>query len=162
MTSQFIEFLKNYISYCFKNDIDFANIDFTIDEAYDYNQELSCPQIAIQLLTNSENERYSSFEAENVSDFGIQFNVFSENLEINGKIYDAKNSSSFISDRLKIFMNDLKFKRFNTNIVRLVRNGIDFRTPIDNTGQVYANIIRYECQIIYPYNVNLENYIKEI
>ena len=38
MTSQFIEFLKNYIIYCFKNDRDFSNINFVVDEAYDYNQ----------------------------------------------------------------------------------------------------------------------------
>lgn len=161
MTSQFIEFLKNYIIYCFKNDRDFSNINFVVDEAYDYNQELSCPQIAIQLLTNSENERYSSFETENVSDFGIQFNIFAEIMEINGEIYKASNASSIISDKLKIFMNDLKFKRLNTNIVRLLRKGLDYRTPIDDTGQVYSNVIRYECQTIYPYNINLENYIKE-
>ena len=158
MTEQFMDFLIKYLQDCFTNDTDFSDLQFTICEAYDYNQDLSCPQIAIQILNNAENEQYSTFNAEQVSDFGIQFDIFAETTLISGVEYEPKKASSLIADRLKIYMNDLKFKRLNTNIVRLLRNGLDFRTPLDDTGQVYANVIRYDCQSIYPYNKNLENY----
>lgn len=160
MTEHFMQFLIKYIKYCFNNDEEFKYIDFNVTEAYSYNESLSCPQIAIQILSNSENERYSSFESENVSNFGIQLDVFAEITDINGTIYNAERASSKIADKLKLYMNDLKFKLLNKNIVKLVRIGLDYRTPIDESGSVYSNIIRYDCQTIYPYNIELENIVK--
>lgn len=158
MTNELVEFLVDYIKNCFSTDPDFSTSKFNVVEAYDYNEDLTCPQIAIQILSNSENEQYTSFEAENVSNFGIQLDVFAETMQLDDVIYEPSKASTLIADRLKIYMNDIKFKRLNTNIVRLVRNGLDFRTPLDETGGVYANVIRYDCQTVYPYNKDLENY----
>lgn len=157
MSDYLMQFLIEYITKCFKEDADFSNVNFNVVEAYDYNVDLDCPQIAIQFLDNTENEQYSTFISEEVSDFGIQFNIYAENMEINDIVYTAKKCSTMIAEKLKIFINDIKFKRLNTNIVRLLRVGYDYRVPLDNTGQVYTNVIRYDCQIIYPYNKNLEN-----
>ena len=157
MNEDFMNFLIDFIKYSFEQDANFSNINFEVSEAFDYNNKLSCPQIAIQVLDDSENERYTSFEAENVSNFGIQLNVFAENMEIAGKVYTAREACVKIIGKLKQFMIDLKFKRINTNILRLVRTGTDYTNPYDNSGQIYVSVLRYNSQIVYPYNISLEN-----
>lgn len=81
-TQNLMTFLINYIKDRFSKETDFSTSEFVVSEAFDYNQHLSCPQIAIQILDNSENEQYTSFEAENVSNFGIQINIYAENMQI--------------------------------------------------------------------------------
>ena len=158
MTNELIDFITGYLKSRFDNDNNYGGLDFNVVEAFDYNEELDCPQIAIQILENSENEQYTSFEAENVSDFGLQFNIYAETTQIGDNIYSPSKSSSMIAEKLKEFMNDIKFKQYNKNIVRLVRTGLDFRAPVDETGSAYVNVIRYDCQTVYPYNIELENY----
>ena len=155
--NEFIDFMIRYLTKKFSEDTDFANIEFHINEAYDYNNKLSSPQIALQLLENSENERYTSFEKENVSNFGLQLDSFAENMEIGDTVYTAQKSCSIIADKIKQFMNELKFSKYNTNIVRLVRTGRDFTSPIDDGSQVYTTVIRYDCQCVFPYLKELEN-----
>lgn len=157
-TQNLMTFLINYIKDRFSKETDFTTSEFVVSEAFDYNQHLSCPQIAIQILDNAENEQYTSFEAENVSDFGIQINIYAENMQIGENIYSAEKASMIIADELQAYMNDIKFKLYNTNIVRIVRIGKDYRSPEDDTGQVYVNVLRFDCQTVYPYNTELENY----
>ena len=162
MNNNLMDFLIEYLSYCFDNDSELSDSTIYVNEGYDCNNEIELPQVAIQLLDNSEVERLSSFEAENVSSFGLQLNVFAENMTINGEVYTAQRACSYIADKIKLFMNDLKFKHLNENIVRLVRVGRDYTSPLDvNSGQVYVTVLRFDTQTIYPYLTELENIEKE-
>ena len=153
-----MDFLIEYLPACFSEDNDLSDTEVFVNQGYDYSNEQDCPQVTIQLLDNSENEQYSSFSAENVSNFAIQLNVFAENMVIGNEVYKAQRACSFLADKIKGYMNDLKYQRLNENLVRLTRIGLDYTTPyIDESSQIYVSVLRFECQTVYPYSKSLEN-----
>lgn len=162
MSTDLIDFFKRYLLYCLKNDDLLSEVNFDISEQFSYNLDENFPKITVQLLDDSESTEYSSFEAENVSSYGVQFNVFTENMYINNIVYNAQQSCKIVTDKIKSFMNNLKFKQLNKNIVKLIRVGRDYSIPYDtNSGQVYVTILRYDCETLSTYIKELENYIKE-
>lgn len=158
---EYINFLRAYLNSCFLAEAEFLGTHFNVCEAYDYNNDLSCPQIAIQTLDDAEAEQYTSFEAENVTRVGVQINVFAENMKIDGTTYTAKDACEKIADIIKTYMNKLRFEAVNSNIVRLVRVGKDYTMPLSKSGQVYVSVLRYDSLVVCPYLRELEN-LKEI
>lgn len=157
MTDKIINFLIEYLTQKFENSEDFGDLSFHIGYGYEYSQELDCPQIAIQCINDTENSGYTTFEDENVTSIGLQFNVYANTMSINNEIYKARGAVSKISNALKSYMNELKFGGINMNFLTLIRVGKDFSMPLDNTGAVYVSVVRFDCNIANPYNEDLEN-----
>jgi len=143
----FIEWLTTYINTILNSDADFDGAVFHTVYGYAYDSEFEFPQVTIQVINDSENESYTTFEGEEVSNLGLQIDCFAQEMSIALTITEPQRACLVISDKIKKIFQDLKTNRVKTEILGVTRTGHNFSMPIDNGEQLYRVISRYNLLI---------------
>ena len=151
---EFLEYIKTYLSTSFDADTDIVKT-VTIENAYKSGNEVSTsnvPQIQIQILDNSEVQRYSSFEGENVSYIPLQITSYTAQMKIAGTMVSAQQASIVFGQKIKDLLNALRNSRVNGNILRCRIITMSPALPLLE-GKVYTTAVRCEFWIANPYVV---------
>lgn len=151
---EFLEYIKTYLSTSFGSDTDIVKT-VTIENAYKAGNEVSTsnvPQIQIQILDNSEVQRYSSFEGENVSYIPLQITSYTAQMKIAGTMVSAQQASIVFGQKIKNLLNALRSSSVNENIMRCRIITMSPALPLLE-GKVYTTAVRCEFWIANPYVV---------
>ena len=156
--NNFLEWIKNYIKEEFENDTQIPKTkSVEVYNAYQSGHEVSTttvPEIQIQILDNSEVERYSTFEeGEKVSYIPLQFTSYTSQMKLNTTMKSAQEWSIRFGDKLKAMLNNLRTNKVvNKNILSVQVMGMSPAMPLLD-GKVYAAAIRCRFWIANPYVV---------
>lgn len=151
---QFVEDVKSYLETMFDSDNSISSTKKPkIYNGYQVGHEPSQkqPEIQIQPLDNSEIIRYTSFCKDNASSIPLQITVYTGQLRISGKDYNAQEASMILADKVNNFMSEYIHKVLNKNLVYGRRVGGTPALPMNDTGSMYMTPTRYELQVQEPY-----------
>lgn len=151
---EFLEYIKTYLSTSFDADTDITKT-VTIENAYKSGNEVSTsnvPQIQVQILDNSEVQRYSSFDGENVSYIPLQITSYTAQMKIASTMVSAQQASIVFGQKIKNLLNALRNSSVNENIMRCRIITMSPALPLLE-GKVYTTAVRCEFWIANPYVV---------
>lgn len=151
---EFLEYIKTYLSTSFDADTDITKT-VTIENAYKSGNEVSTsnvPQIQVQILDNSEVQRYSSFDGENVSYIPLQITSYTAQMKIASTMVSAQQASIVFGQKIKNLLNALRNSVVNENILRCRIITMSPALPLLE-GKVYTTAVRCEFWIANPYVV---------
>lgn len=153
--NEFLAYIKQYIADAFSTDSSFTKTVTVTDEWKQGNEitTANTPQIQIQILDNSEVERYSSFEGENVSNIPLQITVYTSQGKFLNVMKSAQQMSRIYGEKLKKVLNTLRESKVNGNIERCSITTMSPAMPLLNGEKVYATAIRCEFWVANPYVV---------
>lgn len=152
--TNFYEWIKNYIETKFANDSDFSKTSVKV--AYLQGNKVTTdtvPQIIIQIMDDSEVDRYSSFDGENVSSIPLQFNAYAGQMKIGNKMKSAQEASMIFGTKLKVMLNELRENVVNANIMRCRRATMSPALPLIDGSKIYFTATRCEFWVAYPFAV---------
>lgn len=150
----FIEWLMNYLQTQINADTDIQNT-ITVKMGYKAGSEIttsSSPQIAVQIVDNSEVAQYSSFEGENISSMPIQFTIYTGKINYKNTITEPQFASIILGQKIKDILNQLRESVVNRNIKRCRIITMAPALPLSNGSKIYSTAIRCEFWVANPYN----------
>ena len=153
--NEFLEWVKQYIADNFASDADITK-EVTVEFAYKQGNEVTTsnvPQVQVQLMDNSEVERYSSFEGENVSSVPLQITAYTGQMKIGGVTKSAQEASIIFGQKIKDMFVASRVKSVNENVTRLVRITMSPALPLLDGSKVYATATRFNVWVANPYVV---------
>ena len=153
--TNFFEWIKDYIQEKFASDGDFTK-STNVRVAYLQGNKVTTenvPQIIIQVMDDSEVDRFSSFEGENVSSIPLQFTAYTGAMKIGGQLKNAQEASMIFGTKLKKVLNELRENVVNENIVRCRRATTSPALPLINGEKVYFTAVRCDFWVAYPFAV---------
>ena len=151
--NEFLKFIKEYLDEKFRNDTDISK-KVIIDNAYKINNEITTansPQIQIQIIDNSEVEKYSSFEGENVSSIPLQIIAYAPQMKIGNVMKSSQDVALIFGEKLKKYINALRESNVNKNIQRCRIITMAPALPLLDGSKIYTTAIRCEFWIANPY-----------
>ena len=155
--NEFLQYIKDYIANAFENDEDITK-EVIIENAYKQGNAITTsnvPQIQIQILNNAEQERYSSFEGENISSIPLQITSYTGQMKIAGTMTSAQEASIIFGQKIKDILNSLRESVVNENIVRCRVMTMSPALPLLEGSKVYTTAIRCEFWVANPYVVGV-------
>lgn len=150
---QFLNWLKTYIEAAFTSDTEITKT-VVVENAYKQGNTVNTtnvPQVQIQLLDNSEVERYSSFQGEHLSYVPVQLSVYSGQMKINETTYSAQDASIILGDKVKSMVAANEIQSQNKNIKRCIRTSMSPALQLIDGSKVYYTAVRVEFWIANPY-----------
>lgn len=151
--NEFLEYIKTYLQSKFTEDTEITKT-ITIENAYKQGNEITTtnvPQIQIQIMDNSEVERYSTFEGENVSSIPLQITSYTGQMKIAQITKSAQEASIIFGQKIKKYLNMLRESNINANILRCRISSMSPAMPLLEGSKVYATAIRCDFWIANPY-----------
>lgn len=151
---QFVEDVKDYLESKFANDSSISSTKRPkVFSGYQVGHEPTQkqPEIQVQPLDDSEIVSYTSFCRDNASSVPLQITVYTGQLRISGKDYNAQEASMILADKVNAFMSEYIHKVVNKNLIYGRRVGGTPALPMNDTGSMYMTPVRYELQIQEPY-----------
>lgn len=153
--NEFLEYMKAYLSGKFAEDEEISKA-VIVEKAYKINNEITTsnvPQIQIQIMNNSEVERYSSFDGENISSIPLQITSYTAQMKIGGVMKSAQEASIIFGQKVKDVLNTIRKSVENQNIKRCRIITMSPALPLLEGSKVYTTAIRCEFWIANPYVV---------
>ena len=151
----FLEWLKGYIDEQFQADSSITK-EVTIESAYKQGNTVNTtnvPQVQIQLLDDSEVERYSSFQGEHISYVGVQINAYAGQMKIDNTTYSAQDASIILGEKIKSMITANNLLSANNNIKRCTRTSMSPALQLIDGSKVYYTAVRFDVWIANPYVV---------
>lgn len=152
--NDFLDWIMSYLETQFSADTSIQNT-ITTKLGYKAGSEIttsSSPQIAVQIMDNSEVETYSSFEGENISSIPLQFTVYTGKINYNNIITEPQKSSMILGEKIKNILNKLRESVVNNNIKRCRISSMSPALPLSDGSKIYSTAIRCEFWIANPYD----------
>lgn len=156
--NEFLEWLKQYISTAINSDTTISKT-VVVENAYKQGNEVlttNVPQIQIQLLDNSEVERYSSFEGENITSIPVQINAYTGQMKIDSILKSAQEASIIFGQKIKNIMSANLLANANENVKRCIRITMSPALPLLDGSKVYMTAVRFNIWIANPYVVRVQ------
>lgn len=153
--NDFLEYIKTYIANKFLADTSITKT-VTVENAYKQGNEITTsnvPQVQVQIMDNSEVEKYSSFNGEHISLIPLQITSYTGQLKIGSIMHSAQTASIIFGQKIKDMLNQLRESNVNSNIKRCRVSSMSPAMPLLEGSKVYATAIRCEFWIANPYVV---------
>lgn len=147
---QFIDDIKKYILNELSQDTNFSNVK--IVNAYDNENVMKTPQIAVYISNDSEDENSNSYDSENISILRVIFYCYNKAMvfDDDNEKTNANESTSRLSERLKEILNKNSLASNNLNVISCTRKNYVQPQPLrDNT--IYVDITTYQIKVLNNY-----------
>lgn len=143
--NEFLEWLKTYIKNNFAADTSITKT-VTVEYANKAGNTVSTsnvPQVQIQLLDNSEVERYTSFDGEHISSMPIQITAYTGQTKISNVMKSAQESSIIFGQKIEDMFAAKKVASANPNVERCVRITTSPALQLLDDSKVYFTATRF-------------------
>lgn len=151
---EFLEYMKSYLETKFANDNDLPNsFEMKVYDAYTTGHKPTKTEIQIQIMNDSEVDRYSSFDSTHISNIPLEIVVYAFQMKLDNKMVSAREVSIRIADKVKVFLNELRESNVNDNIKRVRIITTSPALPTIDGEKSYMTAIRCEFWVANPYVV---------
>ena len=149
---EFLKYIKNYIETKFASDSELPqSFEMKVYDAYTVGHTPSKTEIQVQLLNDSEVERYSSFDSTHVSNIPLEIVVYAFKMKLSNEMVSPREVSIRLADKVKIMLNELRESNVNDNIKRVRIMTTSPALPTIDGSQSYMTAIRCEFWVANPY-----------
>ena len=146
----FIDDIKQYILNELSQDDNFSNVN--VVRAYDSQNTLKTPQIAIHISNDMEDRSSNSYESENISIYRLIFYCYNKAMifDDDEEKTSAIESTDMLANVIKELLNKNKLSENNSNIISSTRTSYVQPQPLRDDG-VYVAIMTYEIKVLNDY-----------
>lgn len=147
-----IEFLNDMKAYLAKAFADDSNIKANVPVYLQYMEAHKIGnEIQLMGLDNSTGAEYESYESENIAYVPMQIVPITCKQTISGKQQSAQVSSMIYADKIKSLLDKVTATKWNKNIMRISRVGMDFAMPYESGSAYFVAPLRFDIYVKVPY-----------
>lgn len=143
--NDFIEILKQYIQNAMDSNADITK-KINVCKAYKSNQT-NAPKIVIYVVDDSEEERYNTFQGEQVSNLAVEITAFTPQMKIGAVEYSAQDAADKLSDMIRVLFQKEVIVNAIPDVLYVRRVGRTLAMPFDSGEKIYMSPVRFEILI---------------